>query len=205
MTRNLRYSTMKIGIVSDTHGFYQAWLRAYDLYLSKTNLILHAGDILYCSPGFNPLTEDFNPKKLADHINSINVPIIFCQGDNDSDVDQKKLNFPILSHFAHLYIEGISILMHHGEMPKGNFVYKNRLTPDEMFLYSKKMNADIFIMGRTHNPLFEKIDGLVHINPGSPVATVHDNKDPSVAILDTDLRQVDFFVCYRSKQSIKFT
>lgn len=181
---------MIIGIVSDTHGFFNSWKIAYEMYLQHVDLIIHAGDILYCSPGYNLLTEEFNPGMLSDHLNNIQVPIIFCKGDNDSDVDQKKLRYPIQSHFAYVYIDGISIIVHHGESENFTTNFKNRLTPDEMELYAQRMNANIFIMGRTHRPILENRRGILHINPGSPIPTVHDNISPSIALMDTFKREV---------------
>lgn len=181
---------MKIGIVSDTHGFFKSWKKAFDMYLNDTELIIHAGDILYCSPGYNEITEEFDPTSLADHINGIDKPIVFCRGDNDADVDQKRLNFPIQSLFSHLYIDNISIIVHHGENENWNTNFKNRLTPNEMHKYAKKMKADIYVLGRTHKPVLEIKDNILHINPGSPVLTVHDNEEPTVGLLDTVKRTV---------------
>jgi len=176
---------MDVGIVGDTHGFLNAWRTAYEAYLSKTDLILHVGDILYCSPGFNPLTDEFKPGELADAINTSDIPIIFCRGDNDSEVDQKKLKYPILSDFVYLYLDGLHIIMHHGEKPGKDWLFKSRLTPDEMEQYARKMKADIFIMGRTHIPVVQDRGGIYYLNPGSPVPTVHDNNRPSIAVLRT--------------------
>ena len=129
--------------------------------------------------------------------------MIFCKGDNDSDVDQKKLNYPIQQHFAHIYIDKISILVHHGESENFNTNFKNRLTPNEMEIYAKKMKANIFIMGRTHKPLLENRHGILHINPGSPVPTVHDNISPSIAILDTRKREVKIMSVIKKGEIIK--
>jgi predicted phosphodiesterase len=98
-------------------------------------------------------------------------------------VDQKKLKYPILSEHVYANILGFSILMHHGEIESDKFFFRNRLTPEQMFQYAKAMKADFYVMGRTHNPLLEKKEGIVHINPGSPVPTVHDNKEPSIGVM----------------------
>lgn len=181
---------MVVGIVSDTHGFVGAWDRAYALYLANTDLILHAGDILYCSPGYNAITRDFDPASLADRLNTLSVPIIFCRGDNDADVDQKRLEHPIMSEFVFVHIDGLNILMHHGESEAPIGAFKTRLTPVEMALYSRRMGVDVMVMGRTHRPYLGLTEGMPHINPGSPVATVHDNHEPSVALMDTVSRSV---------------
>ena len=51
---------MKVGIISDTHGSAGCWDMAYKNFFAGTDLILHAGDVLYHGPR-NRLQDDYNP------------------------------------------------------------------------------------------------------------------------------------------------
>ena len=106
----------------------------------------------------------------------------------------------MLSDFFYLVLDNLKIIMHHGEDPNNMTNYKSRLTPDEMYLYAKKMNVDFYILGRTHTPLIESKEKLIHINPGSPVATVHNNSCPSIGILDTNKHLVQILSCNEKNQ-----
>jgi hypothetical protein len=179
----------KIGIIGDTHGFFKSSKKAFDLLINdlKVDLILHVGDVLYCST-FNSMTEDYLPHELVKYINSIKTKIIFCRGDCDSDVDANALNYPITSREVLVDINGVSIMMHHGEKKFEKYPpykkYKPYMSPKKFINYVDNMAIDICIMGRTHQPLLKKIKKVYLINPGSPVPTVHDNKEPAVGLID---------------------
>ncbi len=53
---------MKIGVISDTHGDYKSWIKAWN-FLKDSDIILHAGDVLYHGPR-NPIPEDMTLKNL---------------------------------------------------------------------------------------------------------------------------------------------
>jgi len=41
---------MKIGIISDTHGCLETWEKVFTAYFQDSDLIIHAGDVLYHGP-----------------------------------------------------------------------------------------------------------------------------------------------------------
>lgn len=58
--------TMKIGILSDTHGIFRDdWLP----HLTKCDYLIHAGDI--------------DTKRCYEKLNSLGIPIYFVRGNND--------------------------------------------------------------------------------------------------------------------------
>lgn len=147
---------MKIGVVSDTHGALKRWQQVYEKFLYECDLIIHAGDILYHGPR-NAVPADYDPKELALRLNNLSVPLVAVQGNCDSEVDQMVLDFPIETSIAHLYIDGLNIIVNHG----------HRYKEDEQVGLIKRYRADLLVCGHTHvGTIVEAGDGLL-VNPGS--------------------------------------
>ena len=160
---------MKIGVISDTHGSVQAWEKAYNNYLSKTDLIIHCGDLLYHGPR-NPLPDGYKPNELCAIFNTLDKPIIFIRGNCDAEVDQMVLDYPLESPYAHIFTDRWRILAYHGHHPS--------LPVKTIARYN------LVLSGHTHLPGIKKENGVVYLNPGSPALPKNEEKTPTIAIID---------------------
>lgn len=147
---------MRIGIVSDTHGDIAAWERSWS-YLKDVDFILHAGDVLYHG-AFNPILPTYNPRKLAEILNQLRVPLYIARGNCDSDVDQLALEYPLESPYLHLVLSSGSVLVHHGHLKR----------EESLLELAKKTRAKLVISGHTHLYEARLVDGVMFLNPGSP-------------------------------------
>ncbi len=81
-----------------------------------------------------------------------------------------------------LEAEGLKIGMIHGE------VYPRADTQQLVYL-AKELDVDILVSGHSHQPKIEKTDGVLLINPGSPV--VPRLADRTVMLLEINNKEVD--------------
>lgn len=176
---------MAIGIISDTHGDVAAW-EAAQVVFQRVDYVLHAGDVLNHGV-FNPILETYDPKKLAEMMNSFPTSIVFAKGNCDSEVDSYALNYPVESPYALVNLEGLSILVHHGHL----------IDETKARDLCKQWKVDIFVSGHNHEYKIEESDGIVLINPGSPslpkgkgIPTVGMIKNATIKIIDLDNRDV---------------
>ena len=146
---------MKLFIASDIHGDLDSAKKLVDAYkASNSDKLILLGDILYHGPR-NELPAAYAPKSVIELLNSIKDELLCVRGNCDTEVDQMVLEFPILSDYAWINVDGISMLATHGHK-------YNQTTPPPL----KK--GDILLCGHTHIPLFQSFgDDNLYINPGS--------------------------------------
>lgn len=143
---------MRIMIASDIHGsakYCAELLAAFDR--SRASKLFLLGDLLYHGPR-NGLCEGYDPKAVADMLNSRTSDIIAIKGNCDSEVDQMVLTFPIMSETAIFSGGSITALFIHG--------HKNM---DCLPL----SGIDAVFYGHTHIPACENRNGVIFANPGS--------------------------------------
>ncbi|MBP2644808.1 MAG: phosphodiesterase, family [Firmicutes bacterium] len=157
---------MKIGIISDTHGCVETWRKVYENYFKDAALILHAGDVLYHGPR-NLILPEYNPKALIEELNGCPVPMVTAAGNCDAEVDAMVLNQPILSPYAYVMIEGKRIVINHGHL----------LDEEAIWQTAGCMQAVLFITGHTHVASLKKQEGIIWLNPGSPVSGLSKRED----------------------------
>jgi len=162
---------LKIGIFSDTHGDYIAIKKSLKIF-KDCDFILHCGDILNHGV-FNPIKKSYNPIKSAELLNESKVPIIFCKGNCDSEVDQIAIERPIQSPVAYIFSKPFKILINHGHI----------ISKEDFLRFVKKDGYNIVITGHTHRQSFEKIEGIFFINPGSASIPL-DKKPASIAVIE---------------------
>lgn len=172
---------MKIGIISDTHGSEDCWAMAFDKYFSKTDLIFHAGDVLYHGPR-NRMTDGYRPSKLVEALEQCQVPIIAARGNCDSEVDASVLSIPLASPYAFAFVNGKRILITHGHFTE---------TQEEKSEMAARFKVDIFISGHTHVSVLKRIGGTIFLNPGSPSLSKREDGRSTVALMDEN----GIFVC----------
>ncbi|MGL5961019.1 MAG: phosphodiesterase, partial [Cetobacterium sp.] len=107
---------MKIFVISDIHGssyFLKKALEAF--HKEKADQILILGDELYHGPR-NPLPIDYNPKEVVEILNKYKEKIIAVRGNCDSEVDQMLLEYPIMSDYSIIFLNGKKIFATHGHI-----------------------------------------------------------------------------------------
>ncbi|WP_296877904.1 metallophosphoesterase [uncultured Methanobrevibacter sp.] len=154
---------MLIGLISDTHIPDRAKeipQKVFDAF-SEVDLIIHAGDLTSLK-----VIEDL--EKIA--------PVMAVQGNMDRT---RGIDLPAAKV---LEAEGLKIGIAHGE------VYPRADTQQLVYL-AKELNADIMITGHSHQPKIEQTDGVLLLNPGSPI--VPRLADRTVMILEINNKEVD--------------
>ena len=154
---------MLIGLISDTHipdRAKQLPQNVLDAF-SDVDLIMHAGDLTSLD-----VIEEL--EKIA--------PVMAVQGNMDrvSGIDLPKAKT--------IEAEGLKIGMIHGE------VYPRADTQQLVYL-AKELQVDILISGHSHQPKIEQTDGVLLINPGSPI--VPRLADRTVMLLEINNKEVD--------------
>lgn len=161
---------MMVGMISDTHGDAAAWRRAMEI-LGSCELILHAGDHLYHG-AFNPVLPTYDPRELAREMNECAVPILHARGNCDSEVDQLALRAPIMSPYFFCRLEGMNIMVTHGD----------GMDHAALVELAQGYGADLLVRGHTHARGTWEHGSMLVCNPGSPSLPKGDGV-PSVAIL----------------------
>ncbi len=146
---------MKLLIASDIHGNFESAKFIMEAFTEKKcDKILLLGDILYFGPR-NQLTEEYNPQGVIELLNENSDKILAVRGNCDSEVDQMVLNFPIMSDYCYLMLDGISIFATHGH-------HFNTDNPPPL------LPGEILLHGHTHvQKCVEFGNGNYYLNPGS--------------------------------------
>lgn len=154
---------MLIGLISDTHIPDRARELPKNVISAFQNvdLILHAGDL--------------TSMEVIDELEKI-APTIVIQGNMDRAAGI------ILPNAKVIEAEGIKIGIAHGE------VYPRADTQQLLYL-AKQLGADILVTGHSHQPKIEQIDGVLLLNPGSPI--VPRLADRTVMLLEINNKDVD--------------
>lgn len=154
---------MLIGLISDTHIPDRARIIPQNVLdaFSDVDLILHAGDLTSLD-----VVEEL--EKIA--------PVMAVQGNMD------RVNGINLPKAKTLEVEGVKIGIAHGE------VYPRADTQQLVYL-AKQLDVDILVSGHSHQPKIEQTDGVLLINPGSPI--VPRLADRTVMLLEIHNKEVD--------------
>lgn len=168
---------MRIGVISDTHGIVPAWNKAIEIF-GNADLILHAGDVLYHPPRIPPI-DGYDIPGLVERLNSCPVPLVIARGNCDPEVYSELLEIPVLSPYAFLQFQNLRILVHHG----------HAMDIDSLAKVAGKYEASIIVTGHTHLPVIDSVNGLIHINPGSPAHPKFELEGrlvPTVGLIEDD-------------------
>lgn len=146
---------MKIGFLSDTHGYFEDTKKALDI-LKDCDKLLHLGDVLAPGPR-NGIHEGYDAKELA-RVFAQREDIILIKGNCDADVDEQIMERKFLNNEeVFLDWEDLKIYASHG--------YKG--TELDRIGKAKIMGANIVVVGHTHVKRFEIINGIIYLCPGS--------------------------------------
>jgi putative phosphoesterase len=163
---------VKIGLISDTHGYVDAWEKALEIF-KGIDLLIHAGDILGSGP-FNPRLGGYGPADLAMSLNKAPFPIVFAKGNCDAEIDTLALEYPIEAPYALIRKGDLSILATHGHLYDDN----------KLIEMGSMYKLDLIVRGHTHIRGIKKIDKLSIINPGSAALPKNSDEIPSVALIE---------------------
>ena len=139
---------MKILIISDIHGssYYAEKIKEIDQQEEPDKIIL-LGDLYYHGPR-NDLTQEYNPMKVAGILNDFGEKVRTVRGNCDSEVDDMVTEFPIMSDYKSINIDGTTFYLTHGHL---------------LDKYEKLFQDNYIISGHTH---VYNLEGK-HLNPGS--------------------------------------
>ena len=154
---------MLIGLISDTHIPDRARILPQNVIdaFSDVDLILHAGDLT--SPRVIDVLEDI-------------APVMAVQGNMD------RANGINLPKAKVIDAEDLRIGLVHGE------IYPRADTQQLLYL-AKELNVDILVSGHSHQPKIEQLEGILLLNPGSPI--VPRLADRTVMLLEINNKEVD--------------
>ena len=154
---------MIIGLISDTHIPDRAKEIPQKVFeaFNEVDLILHAGDLT-------------SPKVIEELEKT--APVVAIQGNMDR---VNGIDLPIAKTIE---VEGLKIGIAHGE------VYPRADTQQLVYL-AKELDVDILVTGHSHQPKIEQTDGVLLLNPGSPI--VPRLADRTVMLLEIKNKEVD--------------
>ena len=154
---------MLIGLISDTHIPDRARILPQNVLdaFANVDLILHAGDL--------------TSLKAIEELEDL-APVMAVQGNMDraKGIDLPKARV--------IEAEELRIGLVHGE------VYPRADTQQLLYL-AKELDADILVSGHSHQPKIEQAEGILLLNPGSPV--VPRLADRTVMILEINKKELD--------------
>jgi len=153
---------MKLFFMSDIHGSIHFLNRALERFEEeKADYMVILGDELYHGAR-NPLPLEYNPKKVAEILNSLSDRIIAVRGNCDSEVDEMVIDFPIMATYSTILYDNKRLFLTHGH------IYNESNMP-------KLRDGAVLIYGHTHIPKAEKVGNIYIINPGSITFPKEDN------------------------------
>ena len=154
---------MLIGLISDTHipdRAKQIPENVLDAF-KDVDLILHAGDL--------------TSTDVIDKLETI-APVMAVQGNMD------RVNGIDLPRAKKVEVEGLTIGMIHGE------VYP-RADTQQLLYIAQELKVDILVSGHSHQPKIEQKEGVLLLNPGSPIVPRLANR--TVMLLEINNKEVD--------------
>lgn len=145
---------MKYLIASDIHGSAQAAGRIAGRFeASGADKLLLLGDFLYHGPR-NRLPEGHDCEKAAEILNGYSDRIIAVRGNCDAEVDQVMLKFSIMSDYAIVEADGLTMFLTHGHVWG-----PGKLPPLSC--------CNVLLSGHTHVPVAQRQGDIFLVNPGS--------------------------------------
>jgi putative phosphoesterase len=146
---------MKIGIISDIHGYPDKFKKALKT-MGDCHMILCAGDILYHGPR-NPILDGYDPQGLAEEISKNEIPMLIARGNCDAEVDIMVLKLPIYTPAVLYEVDDIRFMVIHG----------HDVNQEKLIEIARIYKVNIMVTGHTHIRSYEVIGDTVFINPGS--------------------------------------
>lgn len=170
---------MKYMFASDIHGSAYYCRKMLEVYnQSGASRLILLGDILYHGPR-NDLPRDYDPKQVIDMLNEYKNQIYAVRGNCDSEVDQMVLEFPMMSDYALLVLNGKTFYATHGH------IYNQEAQPP-------MQEGDVLIHGHIHLPVAEAMGDKYLLNPGSTSLPKGGNPNSYAMLEETTFTIFDF-------------
>ncbi|QXM05587.1 phosphodiesterase [Crassaminicella indica] len=167
---------MKLFFISDIHGSIYYLKKALESYeREKADYLVLLGDALYHGAR-NPLPKEYNPKEVAELLNSYKDKIIAVRGNCDSEVDQMVIEYPMMGDYAIILYNNRRLFLTHGH------IYNKDNIP-------KISKNEVLIHGHTHIPVAQKYNDIYLFNPGS-ITLPKENNPHTYGILDNNLFEI---------------
>jgi putative phosphoesterase len=180
---------MKLGVISDIHGDYQALNNALRQLttLHEVTTVLCAGDLVGRGP---------DPDRVVQTIREQNIPTV--RGNHDEW--SYGLSAENRAYLKALPLEwrgdfdGISLYMTHGK-PGNNLwgLYRDHVSNTLLNMMLMSLKVDVLITGHTHVPLYVRVQNGCVINPGS-LYTFNNVRPTSHSYGVLSLPDMDFYV-----------
>ncbi len=170
----------KIGVIADPHSNAVA-LHAVLEDMPEVDRILCAGDLVGYGPQPNEVIETVRTRNILSVLGNHDHAVI--TGDyhsydelateadrwNRKELKNKNLNFlKKLDEIEDIQVEGHKISIAHGtpRNPLNEYLYPGT-SKKALAKMTQTANSDVIVLGHTHVPLEEMIQGKLVINPGS--------------------------------------
>ena len=158
---------MKYLVVSDIHGSrYYAEKLENIIKTEKPDKIILLGDLYYHGPR-NPLPKEYEPKKVAEILNSYKDKILAVRGNCDAEVDQMISEFKLEENLI-LEISGKKFFFTHGHK------YNIDNLPEE--------KIDALVYGHFHTGFIKEKEGIIFVNAGSITLPKNNTKNSYLLI-----------------------
>lgn len=143
---------MKVLFVSDIHGSSYYADKLKEIYnVEMPDILVVLGDLYYHGPR-NELSEEYDPMKVAEVLNSFKHNIYVVKGNCDAEVDEMISEFIFYDDLV-LDINGKRVFCTHGHK------YNINNLP--------KQDFDIIAYGHLHIGSIKEYDNFIYVNPGS--------------------------------------
>lgn len=170
---------MKYMFASDIHGSAYYCKKMLEVYhQSGASRLILLGDLLYHGPR-NDLPRDYDPKQVMAMLNEYKNQIYAVRGNCDSEVDQMVLEFPMMSDYALLELNGKTFYATHGH------IYNQEALPP-------MQEGDVLIHGHIHLPVAESMGDKYLLNPGSTSLPKGGNPNSYAMLEETTFTIFDF-------------
>jgi putative phosphoesterase len=189
---------MKVGLFSDIHCNLEGLDRALSL-LKDCEQLLCAGDVLYQYRFSSEVLARLRDGKVHTIVGNHDKTILYAPAHplrSSPSVDQAELQYLAeLPESLTLTLGGRRIAMFHGspwDEPRTATAYYVFAHNQHDLRRVAGVDADIVVLGHTHQPFSARVGETLIVNPGS----CGDSRDPSgilsCAALDTATSEVDF-------------
>jgi putative phosphoesterase len=185
---------MKIGIVSDIHADPKALRRAL-ADMPSVDQVLCAGDAIsdyrFCAETVDLLQQARVRGIQGNHevglFTGLNPEYLSkCEREFGASVLDVLRAAPLSLEFE---VAGATVFMVHASpwQPCNGYIYPN----SPQLARFAQLPYDFVILGHTHIPMVQRVDGVTVINPGSCSQPRDQDRRGSYAILDLERREVD--------------
>lgn len=162
--------SMKILVISDIHGsgYYAEKIKEINE-IENPEKIIVLGDLYYHGPR-NNLSQEYEPMKVAQVLNSLKDKLLVIKGNCDAEVDEMISEFKFNDYIL-MEINGKKIFFTHGHK------YNIENIPYEDF--------EVLIYGHIHQGFIKEKEGYIFANPGS-ISLPKCNTEHSYLILENN-------------------